>query len=86
MRIDVYLKLMGIFKTRSVAGKACKGGYVTTGDIAVKSSRFVNKGDLFEIVNPDGSKISVEVLEVPRGSQVSRKDRQNYFRIVGMEG
>lgn len=86
MRIDVYLKLIGIFKTRSVAGKACKGGYVTIGDITVKPSRFVNKGDLLKIVNPDGSKLSVEVLEVPPGNQVSRKDRQNYFRIVGMEG
>lgn len=77
---------MGIFKTRSVAGKACKGGYVTMGDIEVKSSHSVNRGDLLEIVNPDGSKLSVEVLEIPSGKQVSRKARQDYFRIVGMEG
>jgi ribosomal 50S subunit-recycling heat shock protein len=77
---------MGIFKTRSVAGKACKGGYITIGDRAVKSSNSVNRGDLLDIIKPDGSKFSVEVLEIPSGKQVSRKDRQNFFRIVGMEG
>lgn len=77
---------MGIFKTRSVAGKACKGGYVTIGDIEVKSSHSVNRGDLLKIVTPDGSKLSIEVLEIPSRKQVSRKDRESYFRIVGMEG
>ena len=85
VRIDVYLKLMGIFKTRSVAGKACKAGYVSINDLAVKSSYSIQNGDLFEIVKPDGSRQSVEVLDIPSGQQVSRKDRQDYCRIVGME-
>ena len=85
MRIDVYLKLMGIFKTRSVAGKACKSGFVSIDDKAVKSSLTLQSGDLLEIVKPDGSRLTVEVLEVPPEKQVSRKDRQNYCRIVGME-
>jgi len=85
VRIDVYLKLMGIFKTRSVAGKACKAGFISIDDNAVKSSLSVRNGDLLEIVKPDGSKLKVEVLDVPKDKQVSRKDRQNYCRIVGME-
>jgi len=85
VRIDVYLKLMGIFRTRSVAGKACKAGYISIDDKAVKSSLSVQNGDLLEIVKPDGSRLTVEVLDVPSDKQVSRKDRQNYCRIVGME-
>jgi len=86
LRIDIYLKLTGIFRTRSLAGKACKGGYVTIGGAGVKSSHSVGKGDIITIVKPDGSKRSIEVLEIPSGKQVSRKDRQDFFRIVGMEG
>ncbi len=85
VRIDVFLKLIGIFKTRSVAGKACKAGYISIGGLAVKSSYSVQNGDLLEIVKPDGSRLSVEVLEIPSGKQVSRKDRQAYCRIIGME-
>ncbi|MCD4701729.1 MAG: RNA-binding S4 domain-containing protein [Candidatus Aegiribacteria sp.] len=86
MRIDVYLKLMGIFKTRSIAGKACKAGCISIDDLAVKSSCSVKKGDLIKIVKPDDSEISVFVLEIPSKKQVPRKDRQDYCRIVGMEG
>jgi ribosome-associated heat shock protein Hsp15 len=86
VRIDIFLKLIGIFKTRSIAGKACKAGCVYLDNIAVKSSHSIQKGDLLEIVKPDESRISVEVLEVPSGKQVSRKDRPDYCRIVGMEG
>ena len=85
VRIDVYLKLMGIFKTRSVAGKACKGGFVSIDDQAVKSSLSVQNGDLLNIVKPDGSRLTLEVLEIPTGKQVSRMNRQDYCRIVGME-
>ncbi len=75
VRIDVYLKLMGIFKTRSVAGKACKAGFIYIDDKAVKSSHSIQNGDLFEIVKPDGSRLTVEVLKIPPEKQVSRKDR-----------
>ena len=85
VRIDVYLKLMGIFRTRSVAGKACKGGFVSIDGKAVKSSLSVQNGDLLNIVKPDGSELTAEVLEIPARKQVSRKDRQDYCRIVGME-
>ena len=76
---------MGIFRTRSVAGKACKGGFVSIDGKAVKSSLSVQNGDLLNIVKPDGSELTAEVLEIPARKQVSRKDRQDYCRIVGME-
>jgi ribosomal 50S subunit-recycling heat shock protein len=76
---------MGIFKTRLVAGKACKAGYISIDDKAVKSSLSIQNGNLLKIVKPDGSRLTVEVLDIPSEKQVSRKDRQDYCRIVGME-
>lgn len=86
MRIDIYLKLMGIFKTRSMSGKACKSGYVSMEGRKLKPSHTVKTGDIIDIVKPDGSCSSIEVLGIPETGQVSRKQRGEYHRIVGMEG
>lgn len=85
MRTDVYLKLTGIFKTRTVAGKACKAGCVSIGGSRVKSSQEIIRGDILEIVKPDGSILSIEILEIPSGKQVSRNERSLYFKTVGPE-
>ena len=85
MRTDVYLKLTGIFKTRTVAGKACKAGCVLIGCSKVKSSHEISRGDILEVVKPDGSTLSIEILDIPSGKQVSRKERSRYFRTVGPE-
>ncbi len=82
MRIDVYLKLMGIFKTRSAAGKGLSAGYVTCGGRSLKASSTVSRGDTIEIVKPDGSLQRIQVLDVPSGNQVSRKDRDRFFRTL----
>ena len=86
MRIDTYLKLMGIFRTRSMSRKACRSGYVSMEGRKLKPSHTVKTGDIVDIVKPDGSTTSIEVLDVPETGQVSRKQRRDYHRIVGMEG
>lgn len=83
LRIDIFLKLMGIFKTRTEAGKACKAGYVILQGSQFKSSREVSIGDIITITKPEGSVISIEVLSIPDSKQVSRKARSEFFRIVG---
>ncbi len=85
MRTDVYLKLTGIFKTRTVAGKACKAGCVAIGGSAVKSSHEISRGDILEITKPDGSVLSIEILDIPSGKQVSRKERPLFFKTAGPE-
>ncbi|MCK5065520.1 MAG: hypothetical protein KAQ97_09565 [Candidatus Fermentibacteraceae bacterium] len=85
MRTDVYLKLIGIFKTRTVAGKACKAGCVLIGSRKIKSSQEICAGDILEVVKPDGSALSIEILDIPSGKQVSRKDRSSFFRKIGSE-
>jgi ribosomal 50S subunit-recycling heat shock protein len=85
VRTDIYLKLTGIFKTRTVAGKACKAGYVLIGGSVVKSSQEINRGDILEVVKPDGSALTIEILDIPSGKQVSRKERSRYYKTVGPE-
>ncbi|MCK4671356.1 MAG: hypothetical protein KAT47_02365 [Candidatus Aegiribacteria sp.] len=51
----------------------------------MKSSQEISRGDILEVVKPDGSVLSIEILDIPSGKQVSRKERSRYFKTVGPE-
>jgi ribosomal 50S subunit-recycling heat shock protein len=82
LRIDVYLKLIGIFKTRSAAGRAASAGYVSSGERILKPSHAVVAGDILHITRPDGSRLSIRITDVPVSGQVSRRDRAKYFAVL----
>lgn len=63
VRIDKYLWAIRIFKTRSLATKACDDGKVKHGDSAVKPSRNVAIGDKYDI-RTDGRKWTIEVTGI----------------------
>jgi len=83
LRIDVYLNLIGIFRTRSASGNAASSGFVFSGGRSLKPSHTVCEGDEITVVRPDGRKLTIEVVAVPEGRQVSRKDRGDYYRVIG---
>lgn len=71
MRLDVWLDVACLFKTRSEAQKACKGGKVDVNGQGIKPHRDVREGDEIEISRPFGrtQKVIVRVLtdkHVPR--------------------
>jgi ribosome-associated heat shock protein Hsp15 len=54
IRIDVWLDIACLFKTRSEAQKACRGGKVTVNGQTVKPNRPVKSGDRLLIARPLG--------------------------------
>lgn len=51
-RIDKWLWVARIFKTRSIASDACKNGRVTIGGVNMKPSRSVKVGDVVSVKKP----------------------------------
>lgn len=52
VRIDKYLWAVRLYKTRSQATDACKSGKILINEQPVKSSRIINKGDIFMLKRP----------------------------------
>lgn len=56
VRLDVWLDVACLFKTRSEAQRACKGGKVEIGGVTVKPHREIRIGDQLQITRPMGRK------------------------------
>ena len=54
MRLDLWLDIACLFKTRSEAQKACKGGKIVINGQAARPHREVRIGDVIEISRPFG--------------------------------
>ncbi len=61
VRLDVWLDVSCLFKTRSEAQRACKGGKVVISGVAAKPHRDVRVGDELRITRPLGRKQTVVV-------------------------
>jgi ribosome-associated heat shock protein Hsp15 len=64
VRLDVWLDVACLFKTRSEAQKACKGGKVDVNRQTAKPNRLVREGDEIEISRGHGRKQRVIVREL----------------------
>jgi ribosome-associated heat shock protein Hsp15 len=64
VRLDVWLDVACLFKTRSEAQKACKGGKVDVNGQAAKPHREVKPGDEIEISRPLGRRQRLRVRAV----------------------
>ncbi len=54
LRLDVWLDVACLFKTRSEAQRACKGGKVDVNGQSAKPHREIRPGDVIEITRPLG--------------------------------
>ncbi len=61
MRLDVWLDVTCLFKTRSEAKRACEGGKVDVNGQAAKPHRDIKEGDELSITRPFGRKQRVVV-------------------------
>ena len=61
MRLDVWLDVACLFRTRSEAQKACKGGKVDVNGEAAKPHREIKPGDEIEMTRPFGRRQKITV-------------------------
>ncbi len=61
LRLDIWLDVSCLFKTRSEAQRACKGGKVVVNGVSAKPHRDVRVGDELVITRPLGRKQIVVV-------------------------
>jgi ribosome-associated heat shock protein Hsp15 len=72
-RVDKYLWAIRVFKTRSEATEACKGGKVKIGDVNAKPSRPVKEGDVlkvrkgavtftYRVIKPLGNRVGAKMV------------------------
>ena len=78
VRLDVWLDVSCLFKTRSAAQRACKGGKVEVNGQAGKAHRMVHVGDQVELSRPFGAKQSVVVLGLAERSIPKAEARRLY--------
>lgn len=64
VRLDIWLDVACLFKTRSEAQRACKGGKVDLNGHSARQNREVKPGDVIEITRPAGRRQRVVVNAV----------------------
>ena len=62
MRLDLWLDVACLFKTRSEAQKACRLGKIAVGGQTAKAHRDIKPGDEIEIGRPFGRKQQIVVI------------------------
>ena len=82
-RIDKYLWAIRVFKTRTDATEACKGGRVNIGALEAKPSKEVKEGDVIT-VRKGAVRYSYKVL-APLEKRVGAKDVERYALNVTPE-
>jgi ribosomal 50S subunit-recycling heat shock protein len=80
MRVDLYLKLMGITKTRMLAKRLCDQSKVFLGSKAIKPSQEVLAGEILEIHLPQ-KELKLTILEIPSLKSVAKSERPQFGTV-----
>ena len=78
VRLDVWLDVSCLFKTRSEAQRACKSGKVEVNGVSGKAHRAVRSGDEIRITRASGSPQIVVVLGLAEHSLPKAEARTLY--------
>jgi len=77
LRIDLFLKKVGLSESRSKA----KSLIIKVNGMEKKLSYEIKIGDEIEILRKDGEYLRFQVLDIPSKS-VRRDEREHYFKIL----
>lgn len=82
MRLDVWLDVACVFKTRSEAKKACEGGKVDLNGQAAKPHREIKEGDELSITRPFGRKQKIVIRGLAERHLPKAEARQLYEDVT----
>jgi ribosome-associated heat shock protein Hsp15 len=82
VRLDVWLDVACLFKTRSEAQKACKAGKVDVNSQSAKPNRHVRVADRIEISRPFGRKQRIEVRALAEQHVTKAAARELYVDLT----
>lgn len=80
MRVDFYLKLMGVTKTRMLAKRLCDQDKVFLGGKAIKPSREILAGETLDIFLPQ-KELKLKITEIPVLKSVAKSERTQFGSI-----
>lgn len=80
-RLDVWLDVACLYRTRSEAGRACKGGKVTLNGAAAKTHRDLRVGDVIEITRGPGKRQRVEVVAIA-DQHIPKADARKLYKDI----
>ena len=80
MRLDRYLSVAKIFKSRSLAAEAISESMVYVDGLVAKAAREIKPGQKIEIDTPRFYK-KIEVSFLPQGN-VSRKEASSLYKLL----
>ncbi len=81
MRLDAWLDVACLFRTRSEATKACKGGKVDLNGYAAKPHRELKEGDEIQITRPLGRRQKV-IVKAFAEQHIPKADARKLYEDV----
>ncbi len=81
VRLDVWLDVACLFRTRSEAQRACKGGKVDVNGQAAKPNREIHPGDRIDITRPMGRRQRV-LVEAVASQHVAKAAARALYKDV----
>lgn len=78
--MDLFLKLMGVTKTRMAAKRLCDTGKVVLSGKGLKPSHELEGGEVLEVDLPY-KEMSLKVLAIPTAKSVAKSDRPQFFHV-----
>lgn len=84
MRVDLYLKLMGVTKTRMAAKRLCDSGKVLLNSKSIKPSQDIHEGETLDVFFPQ-RELRLRILAIPPAPSVAKKDRPQFMAMESVK-
>jgi len=78
LRLDIWLDIACLFRTRSEAQKACKSGKISVNGQSAKPNRAVRSGDVIDISRPFGRKQQI-VIRSLEDRHIAKADARQLY-------